>query len=110
MAQKVEVTLIDDIDGKAATQTILFALDGKTYEIDLSDKNASKLRDALAPFVGVGRKVAGPRRAVRRLGSDKSVVDSGSIREWARENGYEVNDRGRVPANVREAYEKATAA
>ncbi|MGW0920402.1 histone-like nucleoid-structuring protein Lsr2 [Streptomyces sp. NPDC002755] len=110
MAQKTVVTLTDDIDGSEATQTVLFALDGKSYEIDLNDKHAAKLRDALARYVGNGRKVGGARRAVRRLGSEKPAVDSGSIREWARQNGYDVNDRGRVPASVREAYEKATAA
>jgi nucleoid-associated protein YejK len=110
MAQKVEITLVDDIDGSEATQTVLFALDGKTYEIDLSDANAEKLRDVLAPYVGGGRKVGGGRATVRRMGTGKPKDDSQAIREWARENGYEVSDRGRVPASLREAYEKAQAA
>jgi len=110
MAQKVEVKLIDDLDGSEATQTVLFALDGKTYEIDLNDGHAAELRDALAPYLGAARKVSGARGGVRRIGSAKPAEDSGTIREWARQNGYEVSDRGRVPASVREAYEKAKAA
>jgi nucleoid-associated protein YejK len=110
MAQKVITLLTDDLDGTEASQTVLFALDGKSYEIDLNDAHTAELREALARYIGAGRKTGGPRRAVRRLGSEKPAVDSGSIREWARENGYDVNDRGRVPATVREAYEKATAA
>lgn len=110
MAQKVIHTLVDDLDGSEASQTVLFALDGKSYEIDLNDPHAAKLREALAPYVGAGRKTGGGRTTVRRMGSDKPAQDSGAIREWARANGYEVNDRGRVPANIRAEYEKAQAA
>ncbi|MFC7979528.1 Lsr2 family protein [Streptomyces cinereoruber] len=111
MAQKVEVTLVDDLDGSTADQTVLFALDGKTYEIDLSDANAEKLREALAPYLGAGRKVSGGRATVRRMGAAKGGgQDSAAIREWARSNGHEVSDRGRVPAEVRKAYEAANAA
>ncbi|MEV7589713.1 Lsr2 family protein [Streptomyces sp. NPDC089922] len=110
MAQKVEVTLIDDLDGSEATQTVLFGLDGKTYEIDLSGPNAEKLREGLAPFVGAGRKTSAGRTTARRTGSDKSTDDTASIRAWAKENGYDVNDRGRVPADIKKAYADALAA
>lgn len=110
MAQKVEVTLVDDLDGSNATQTVLFGLDGKTYEIDLNDTNSEKLREALAPYVGAGRKQSGGRGTVRRIGSGKPANDSGDIRAWAKKNGFEVSARGRVPAPVREAFEKAHAA
>lgn len=109
MAQKVITTLEDDLDGSEATQTVLFALDGKTYEIDLNDPHAEELRAALAPFVGAARKTGGARGGVRRIGSAKPAEDSGAIREWARANGYQVSDRGRVPAPIREAYEKRAA-
>ncbi|MEU9975072.1 Lsr2 family protein [Streptomyces sp. NPDC051014] len=110
MAQKVIHTLVDDIDGSEASQTVLFALDGKSYEIDLNDPHAEELREALAPYLGAARKTGGGRAVVRRIGTTKPAEDSGAIRVWARENGYEVSDRGRVPATIREAYEKAKAA
>ncbi len=110
MAQKVQVLLVDDLEGGDADETVTFALDGKTYEIDLNTKNAEKLRGALADFVGAGRRTGG--RSGRGKGRSGSASAGGSqetakIRAWAKENGYEVNDRGRVPATIREAYEKA---
>ncbi len=106
MAQKVHIVLEDDIDGSEATQTVSFALDGTSYEIDLNDKNAGGLRDALATYIGHGRKVSGARRSGR-----KSVATGGTsareIRDWARSNGHKVPDRGRIPADVREAFEAA---
>ncbi|MCB5179526.1 histone-like nucleoid-structuring protein Lsr2 [Streptomyces antimicrobicus] len=110
MAQKVEIKLIDDLDGSEATQTVVFALDGKTYEIDLNDAHASRLRDELAPYVGAGRKMGGARTAARRMGSNKPAEDTAAIRAWAKGQGLEVNDRGRVPADIKEAYAKAHAA
>jgi hypothetical protein len=109
MAQKVITTLEDDLDGSEASQTVLFALDGKSYEIDLSDENNAKLREALAPYIGKGRRVGGGRATVRRMGSGKPADDSQAIREWARANGDQVSDRGRVPGPIREAYEKRAA-
>ena len=100
MAQKVHIVLEDDLDGSPATETVSFGLDGKTYEIDLNDKNAGKLRDALAPYVGHARRAAGRRRG-RSGGSGPSPAD---IRAWARDNGFDVPDRGRVSSEVREAY------
>lgn len=106
MAQKVEVTLIDDLDGSAADETLTFGLDGKVYEIDLKSKNADKLRNALAPYITAGRKTGGTRTRTKP-GRSQGGDDTAAIRNWAKENGYEVNDRGRVPATIREAYAKA---
>lgn len=109
MAQKIHIVLEDDLDGSEATETVTFGLDGTTYEIDLNDDNAAKLRDALAPYIGHGRKVGS---APRRSGARKSAASGAGpsakeIRDWARENGYEVPDRGRVSADVRSAYDAA---
>jgi hypothetical protein len=108
MAQRVNIVLVDDLDGGDATETVSFAIDGATYEIDLSDKNASKLRDALAPYLGHARKVSGGRRGPRKAAASASLGPSPRlVRDWARSNGYEVSDRGRVPADVIAAYEAA---
>jgi hypothetical protein len=108
MAQKVNIVLVDDIDGGEATETVSFGIDGTTYEIDLSDKNAAKLRDALAPYLGHGRKVSGGRRGARKAGGSASLGPSPRlVRDWARSNGHVVSDRGRVPADVIAAYEAA---
>ncbi|MFI5877522.1 Lsr2 family protein [Streptomyces sp. NPDC051445] len=114
MAQKVTVLLVDDLNGGEAHETLTFGLDGKSYEIDLSDSNAEELRNFLEAYVKAGRKVSGgpgrkPSTAATRTPSSNSGPDAGTVREWAKENGYEVSDRGRVPAPVREAYEKAHA-
>jgi hypothetical protein len=111
MAQKVQVVLIDDIDGGEATETVTFGLDGATYEIDLSDGNASQLRDALAHWVGNARRVSGrsSRPSGRRGGgsSSSSSSDTTAIRAWAKENGFQVSERGRISAQVQEAYAAA---
>ncbi|MEE1942602.1 Lsr2 family protein [Streptomyces sp. TRM 70361] len=108
MAQKVQVLLVDDIDGGEADETVTFALDGKTYEIDLTTANADKLRGLLEPYVKSGRRTGGrTARGKARTAGGGGSQDTARIRAWAKENGYEVNDRGRVPANIREAYEKA---
>ncbi len=107
MAQKVNIVLVDDIDGSEATQTVSFGLDGTTYEIDLSDKNAKSLRDALAGYVGHARKSGGSRGRARRSTTTALGPSSKQIRDWARSNGYEVSDRGRVSAEVRQAFDAA---
>lgn len=113
MAQRVNIVLVDDIDGSDATQTVAFGLDGASYEIDLNDDNAAALREALAPYVGHGRKVGrgggGAKRGSGRAAaaSSASGASAKEIREWARENGQAVPERGRIPADVREAYEAA---
>ncbi|GAB3195436.1 Lsr2 family protein [Nocardioides hungaricus] len=107
MAQKVNIVLVDDIDGSEAVETVTFGLDGTTYEIDLNKKNAGKLRDALASYVGHGRKVGAATRRGRRSAAATSGPSAKDVREWARANGYDVPDRGRVSAEVREAYDAA---
>ncbi|MFC4783153.1 histone-like nucleoid-structuring protein Lsr2 [Nocardioides sp. MAHUQ-72] len=110
MAQKVNIVLVDDIDGSEATETVSFGLDGTSYEMDLNDENAARLRDALAEFVGHARKVgsASRRGGARRAGAAATGGPSAKeIRDWARSNGYDVPDRGRVSAEVREAYDAA---
>ncbi|MEV6110699.1 Lsr2 family protein [Streptomyces sp. NPDC051940] len=107
MAQKVQVLLVDDLDGGEADETVTFALDGKSYEIDLTTDNAEKLRSALEPFVKNGRRTGG-RSAGRKVRAAAGGDDlTPKIRAWAKENDIEVNDRGRVPASVKEAYNKA---
>lgn len=107
MAQKVSITLVDDTDGGEAGETIQFGLDGTRYEIDLSTQNAGKLRAALAPYIKNARKAAGsagrPRRPRRAAASGVNK----EVREWAREQGFEVSERGRIPAQVTAAYEAA---
>jgi hypothetical protein len=112
MAKKVQVTLIDDIDESVAAETVSFGLDGVGYEIDLSEKNASELRDALAKFVGHARRTGRPNRPVNIVRSQRgpAKVDreqTQAIRVWARNNNFKVSDRGRVPANVLDAYNSA---
>ncbi len=108
VAQRVNVILVDDIDGSDAEETVTFALDGSQYEIDLSGDNAERLREALAPFIGHARRVGGRRRTGGRPAARASAEASpAEIREWARANGYDVPSRGRVSAEVREAYAAA---
>ena len=105
MAQKVQVHLEDDLDGGPADTTLTFALDGKDYEIDLSTTNAERLREALRPFMGAGRKTtrgAGARSTRSRASG--SNPDTAKIRVWAKENGHEVSDRGRIHQTVKDAY------
>jgi Lsr2 len=110
MAQKVQVILVDDIDGGPADETLSFSLDGVSYEIDLSTANAAKLRDSLAPYLGTGRRVGG-RSSAGRGRSRRSSGDNrtAQIREWARANGHQVNERGRVAAGIVAAYDAAHA-
>ncbi|QWF78616.1 histone-like nucleoid-structuring protein Lsr2 [Amycolatopsis sp. CA-230715] len=116
MAQKISVQMLDDIDGSEATQTVPFALDGVSYEIDLSDDNAARLRDELAVYVGAGQRVGGRKI---RLATGQSAAEGSSttttadrernrqIRVWAQENGYEVAERGRLSGEIVSAYEAA---
>ena len=110
MAQKIQALLVDDLDGSEADATIRFGLDGAGYEIDLSAEHAEALRRALAPFVSAARRgpAAGrlPGRGGRRAaGGD---LDTTEVREWARAQGIEVKDRGRVPAGVVARFRAAT--
>jgi hypothetical protein len=114
MAQRVQVLLVCDLhDGDVeGTETIAFGLDGTSYEIDVCDKHAAELRDAYAPYVGAGRRagrtaVGGQRRGRggARAGGDRNKV--AEIRDWARKNGHQVSERGRISATVLKAYETA---
>jgi hypothetical protein len=107
VAQKVNIVLIDDIDGSDAVETVSFGLDGTTYEIDLNKKNAAALRDALAAYVGNARKVSGTRRGRRSSAAAALGPSAREVRDWARSNGFKVPDRGRIPGDVREAFDKA---
>jgi hypothetical protein len=107
MAQKVNIILVDDIDGSEAAEAVSFALDGKEYAIDLNAKNAQKLRDALAPYVAHARRESGRSRRGRSTPAARGGSTAAEIRAWARDNGYKVPDRGRVAADVKAAYEKA---
>ncbi len=111
MAQKVHIVLEDDIDGGDASETVSFGLDGTSYEIDLNEENAAGLREALSAYVGHARKVGSGRRTAKRSAAASGAASGGpaarEVREWARENGLDVPDRGRIPADVREAYDAA---
>ena len=107
MAQQVQVLLVDDIDGGKAAETVSFALDGVQYEIDLSTKNAAKLRDALSSWVGNARRAGGRRAGGRARSARTSSGDLGAMREWGRKNGFQVSDRGRISAELQAAYKKA---
>jgi hypothetical protein len=109
MAQKIQTLFIDDIDGGEADGTVRFALDGAEYEIDLSAKHNEELRAALGTYVAHARKLGGTaRRTATRVGRRPSTVDTVAVRTWARENGYDIKDRGRVPADLVSKYREAT--
>jgi hypothetical protein len=111
MAQKIQTLFIDDIDGGAAEGTVRFALDGTDYEIDLSSQHSDELHAALRKYVDHARKVGGTtRRPGTRGGRTPSTVDTVAVRAWARENGHDIKDRGRVPADVVVKYQAATGA
>jgi hypothetical protein len=111
MASKVMTILEDDLDGSKATETVRFALDGVEWEIDLSERNANRLRNSLSDFIAHGRKVGGrAKRGTGSRGSSRTRRDQSrtqAIRKWAQSHGYDVSERGRVPAHIVEAYEAA---
>ncbi|HYO35657.1 MAG TPA: Lsr2 family protein [Geodermatophilus sp.] len=118
MARKVQVILSDDLDEDVpADETVSFSLDGTSYEIDLSEKNAGELRDAFSRYVQAARKVGRGSGNGRASGGGRSRAtggggrmdreQAGAIRDWARKNGHAVSDRGRIPASVVDAYEAA---
>jgi hypothetical protein len=113
MAQKVLVQLIDDLDGTSSDDvtSVQFGLDGVTYEIDLSESNADRLRDLLADYVGSARRTGGRVRRGGRPGQPGGGAnnDASAIREWAQANGIELAARGRIPSHVAESYREAQA-
>lgn len=110
MAQKVQTLFVDDIDGSAAEGTIRFGLDGTDYEIDLNTEHAQALRDALAPYIGSARRPSGAARRPARGGRKASAngVNTTEVREWAKAQGMDVKDRGRVPAELVVKFKAAT--
>jgi FMN phosphatase YigB (HAD superfamily) len=105
----MQVVLIDDIDGGPADETVTFGLDGVTYETDLSAEHAAQLRDALAGYIATARR-AGGRASARRAsgrGGRRRESQASDVRAWARANGYQVSERGRVSREVQEAYDRA---
>jgi len=111
MAQKVQTLLIDDLDGGEAEATVRFGLDGTDYEIDLNAKHAEALRTALAPYLDAARRApASAARAARtgRRSAGAAAPDPTAVREWAKSQGIEVKDRGRVPAELVAKFKAAT--
>jgi hypothetical protein len=105
MAQRVETTLIDDLDGSKASETVAFAVDGTSYEIDLSKSNAAAMRRTFGPYVEHARRAGRSSRAPRRASRNRH--HSAAIRDWAKARGLKVSERGRIPADVVAQYEKA---
>jgi hypothetical protein len=107
MARRTVVSLEDDLDGGPADETLRFGIDGSEYEIDLNEKNAARFHKLLAPFVERGRRAGrAPRRAVRRTAASRRR--SRDIRTWAKRQGIDLSDRGRIPSNVVDKYEAAS--
>jgi hypothetical protein len=104
MAQRVVVKLYDDIDGSEAAETVRFGLDGRSYEIDLSEKHADNLRDLLTQYVDAGRRTARSGKAFKQT---VVAADPATVRAWARSNGMDVPARGRIPHNVYREFEAA---
>ena len=111
MAQKIQTLFIDDLDGSEAEGTVRFGLDGTEYEIDLNAEHAQALRDALARYVRAARRAGGAARLPARGGRNARAdgIDSTEVREWAKAQGIEVKDRGRVPAELVVKFKAATA-
>ncbi|OLR89762.1 histone-like nucleoid-structuring protein Lsr2 [Actinokineospora bangkokensis] len=110
MAQKVTVSLVDDLDGSVAEETVEFGLDGASYQIDLSADNAEKLRELLADFIDSARRAGGRKRATGKLvakaprSASADREQNQAIRDWARKHGMTISDRGRIPSEVLDAY------
>lgn len=105
MAKKIIETITDDIDGSEGASTIRFAYGSQEYEIDLGPKNANKLDQALADFISNARRVGKTDRGTKKAAGKKREL--GPVRTWAAENGYKLNDRGRIPKDVLDAYDAA---
>ena len=108
MAQKIQTLFIDDIDGGAAEGTVRFGLDGTEYEIDLNGEHSDELRATLGKYIEHARKMGSTRRGTARGGRKPSAQDTAAVRAWAREKGYDIKGRGRVPAGLVAEY-RATA-
>jgi Lsr2 len=107
VAKKTTVTLVDDLDGSQAEEQVAFAVDGRSYEIDLSSANSARLRDALAPYISAARRTGGRRGSGTTTATIRPTTDreqNQAIREWAVQQGMKISERGRIPSNVLEAY------
>jgi Lsr2 len=107
VAKQTTVTLVDDLDGSVAEEQIEFAVDGRSYEIDLSAANGARLRDALGPFISAARRTGGRRSSGGNAPASRPSTDreqNQAIREWAQAQGMKISERGRIPSNVLEAY------
>jgi Lsr2 len=107
LAQQIQTLFVDDIDGSEAEGTARFGLDGTDYEIDLSVAHSEELHKVLAPYIAHARKAGGTRRPARSR-RNANAVDTHRVREWAKEQGIEIKERGRVPANIVEKYRLAS--
>lgn len=108
MAQQIQTLFIDDLDGSEAQGTVRFALDGAEYEIDLNEGHSKELRESLAKYVGHARKVGGgSRRAPRGAARRAASIDTTVVRAWAKEQGIDIKERGRVPGDIVEKYRAA---
>src|SRR5580698_4883601 len=110
MAQRIQTLLIDDLDGGQADGTVRFGLDGTHYEIDLSAAHSQELRKALERYLAHARRTGGTAKSAARGRRGGGAVDTAKVREWAKEQGIEIKDRGRVPADVVEQYKTAAGA
>jgi len=110
MAQKIQTLFIDDLDGGEAAGPVRFGLDGTEYEIDLSTAHSEELRNTLEQYIKHARRAGGTARRAARGTRGKDAVDTAKVREWAKEQGIEIKERGRVPANVVEQYKTAESA
>jgi hypothetical protein len=104
MSRSVSVIVTDDLDGSEGADTVSFGLDGVSYEIDLGEANRERLEEDLAPFIAVGRRA---NRASRPRGVSRAASSSPAVRAWARENGLEISERGRISADIVRQYEAA---
>ncbi|MET0188084.1 Lsr2 protein [Pseudonocardia sediminis] len=110
MAKHTTVTLVDDLDGGEADEQVQFSVDGRSYEIDLSSKNAEKLRDSLAPYVSAARRGGGRAASASPSSNGSSASERAvnrAVREWAVAQGMKISERGRIPSSVLEAYHSA---
>jgi hypothetical protein len=109
MVQRTQTLIFDDLDDTEADETLVFAIDGVTYEIDLTAEHAAELRQGLDPWIKAGRRRRGARPPMKTARSSKGGADgeTAKVRAWAREQGLEVSDRGRIPVEIREAYKAA---
>jgi len=114
MAQVTKTRLVDDLDGGNADESVNFTVDNHRYQMDLSETNAARLREVLAPFIAAARRAGGStttrtRRSTTAARPPRADEETAAIREWAGANGFSVSTRGRISASVREAYESRTA-